>query len=77
MANSRQGHKPYHKYKLRTCRTMHHCQICGVPIYCGEQYYDGGYSLRAHKKCADALISHDWGKSICNGCDKLKTECVC
>lgn len=41
------------KYPLRICRSMHDCFICQSDIFCGEQYYDGGYGHRAHKLCAD------------------------
>lgn len=45
--------KPYNQYPLRTCMTMHECQICGQRIDIGEEYYDGGLSRRVHKVCFD------------------------
>lgn len=39
------------KYPVRTCRSLHHCEICSSPIVMGEQYRDGGYSRRAHEAC--------------------------
>jgi hypothetical protein len=47
----------YTKYKLRTCRTLLWCEICGDYIRDGETYFDGGYSRRAHENCA--LIAED------------------
>lgn len=45
---------PWWKYPKRTCRTMHDCCICKNTISYGEQYYDGGYSRRAHVICPSA-----------------------
>jgi hypothetical protein len=42
----------YTKYKKRICRYVHHCAICKKDIVAGEEYYDGGYSRRAHVECA-------------------------
>ena len=53
MAKTWKSHKPWREYKLRTCRWINDCAICQEPIRSGEQYYDGGYALRAHKKCVD------------------------
>lgn len=44
----------YTKYKIRTCRTLHFCEICKGRIEYGQKYYDGGYGKRAHDLCADA-----------------------
>lgn len=44
----------YTKYKLRTCQSMHFCEICTQKIEYGQKYYDGGYGRRAHDLCADA-----------------------
>ncbi len=44
----------YTKYKIRTCRSLHHCEICNGDITLGQKYYDGGYKRRAHDLCADA-----------------------
>lgn len=41
------------KYPLRTCGWLCGCRICEEDITVGEQYYDGGYSRRFHKKCVD------------------------
>jgi len=43
----------YHKYPIRNCKSLHHCQICRKKITVGEDYYDGGYDRRAHKTCID------------------------
>lgn len=43
----------YHKYKIRVCYSLHHCALCLKDIKCGEMYYDGGYSRRAHVSCVD------------------------
>ena len=45
----------YTKYKLRTCRTLHYCNICGEHIRDGQKYYDGGYDKRAHEKCVKSI----------------------
>ena len=42
------------KYPLRTCRWMNMCRLCKETIAAGEQYYDGGYNRRFHKRCVDA-----------------------
>lgn len=55
MARTHKPHRPYWEYPLRNCRTLHFCQICQGDIFCGEEYYDGGYSRRAHKDCAYEL----------------------
>jgi hypothetical protein len=39
------------RYPLRTCRTLHHCEICSRDITLGERYYDGGSTRRAHERC--------------------------
>lgn len=43
----------YPNYPVRICRTIQYCNICRRDITCGEEYYDGGYNRRAHKKCVD------------------------
>lgn len=40
------------KYKVRTCQTLHHCEVCGEAIMAGERYHDGGAGRRAHVHCA-------------------------
>jgi hypothetical protein len=30
---------------------MHECCICKRTIYCGDEYFDGGYGKRAHTRC--------------------------
>ena len=42
---------PWSTYPLRTCRSLHSCEICSLPIVMGEQYRDGGYGRRAHEAC--------------------------
>ena len=37
---------------IRTCRTMHECQLCDADITVGQRYYDGGgFGCRAHVDC--------------------------
>lgn len=45
----------YRKYKIRTCLSSHHCNLCTYPIKLGERYYDGGYDRRAHVLCNDGV----------------------
>lgn len=45
------------KYPLRTCRSLHACEICGKDITLGERYRDGGYRRRAHETC---LTTGEW-----------------
>jgi len=33
---------------------MNMCRLCKETIAAGEQYYDGGYNRRFHKRCVDA-----------------------
>lgn len=42
-------------YPLRTCRYLNECCKCLKYIYAGQKYYDGGYGLRYHKACAEAI----------------------
>lgn len=42
------------KYPLRTCIWMDECRLCKKKIVSGEQYYDGGYGRRFHKRCVEA-----------------------
>jgi hypothetical protein len=42
---------PYLNRTMRTCRTLHHCELCDDGIRDGQSYYDGGYSRRAHVGC--------------------------
>lgn len=35
----------------RTCKSLHHCFLCGQAILLGQEYYDGGYGHRAHVEC--------------------------
>ena len=39
------------RYPLRTCNSLHFCEICRKDITLGERYFDGGYGRRAHEKC--------------------------
>lgn len=43
----------YTKYKLRKCKSLHECVICGNKIKYDQLYYDGKYGNRAHKICAE------------------------
>ena len=38
-------------YPLRVCKSLHHCELCAKQITYGEEYFDGGYNRRAHRKC--------------------------
>jgi len=38
-------------YQVRTCRSLHYCEICKRDITDGQKYYDGGYGRRAHMEC--------------------------
>ncbi len=53
MARTWKPHKPWREYPLRICRYLNECAICKKPITSGQEYYDGGYNLRAHKACVD------------------------
>ena len=39
------------KYPIRTCYSLHHCEVCRKDITLGQRYFDGGYSRRAHVTC--------------------------
>lgn len=39
------------KYPIRTCQSLHCCDVCGESITLGQQYRDGGYGRRAHVAC--------------------------
>ena len=45
------GQLAWGRYPVRTCRSLHHCEICCLDIVLGEPYRDGGYSRRAHVTC--------------------------
>lgn len=49
----------FRAYRLRTCRYMNECAICGETIACGERYYDGGYGRRAHEKCVAGVTGQE------------------
>lgn len=53
MAKTWKSHKPWEDYPLRVCRYMNECAICKNTITSGQEYYDGGFNLRAHKKCVE------------------------
>ena len=53
MARSWRSHKPWREYPLRVCRYLNECAICKNPITSGQEYFDGGYNLRAHKVCVE------------------------
>jgi hypothetical protein len=42
------------RYPIRTCRSLHYCEVCCRDIVIGQPYRDGGYSRRAHVACLDA-----------------------
>lgn len=39
------------RYPVRTCRSLHHCEVCDKDITYGQRYRDGGFSRRAHDAC--------------------------
>jgi len=39
------------KYRIRTCRYLNECNLCGADITAGQEYYDGGRGRRAHMGC--------------------------
>jgi hypothetical protein len=45
------------RYPVRTCRSLHHCEVCFRDIDLGQKYRDGGYSRRAHVACLDRIGS--------------------
>jgi hypothetical protein len=49
----------YTKYKLRKCKSLHDCNICGNRIKYNEYYFDGGYGKRVHKYCAEKEKSNE------------------
>lgn len=50
------------RYPVRTCRSLHHCEICERDITLGEQYHDGGYGRRIHVRCASRHGYNEQGK---------------
>lgn len=42
------------KYPMRRCLSLHTCRVCAKDITLWQEYYDGGYSRRAHVPCAAA-----------------------
>ncbi len=38
-------------YPVRTCYSLHYCELCRRNITYGEAYHDGGYGRRAHVSC--------------------------
>jgi hypothetical protein len=44
------------KYPVRTCKSLHTCELCGYSIRCGSLYRDGGYGRRAHTSCVRAAL---------------------
>lgn len=53
MARTWKPHKAWTEYPLRVCRWMNECRICKRVIESGQEYYDGGFNIRAHKSCVD------------------------
>jgi hypothetical protein len=45
--------RQYGKYPVRTCLTVHVCPLCGIGIYRGDKYRDGGSGHRVHLNCAE------------------------
>ncbi len=41
-------------YLMRTCKSLHFCELCHQDITFDQKYYDGGYGRRAHDLCAEA-----------------------
>jgi len=55
--------KEYYEYPKRTCRTLHHCDVCNGRIVCGQVYFDGGYGRRCHAECAPpAKDEKEWSE---------------
>ena len=52
------------KYRIRTCRSMHECQLCGNTINMRQRYHDGGGARRAHVACVNAMEPSDAGNII-------------
>ena len=38
-------------YRVRTCYSLHHCEVCDGEITHLQKYYDGGCDRRAHVDC--------------------------
>lgn len=55
------------KYPVRVCRSLHFCEICCVDITVGEEYRDGGYSLR----CPSVFVSEDQPRHLPE-CDAMR-----
>jgi len=55
--------KSWSEYILKTCKSLHHCKLCGRDITYGQRYHDGGYNHRAHETCVasgrEGEVGHD------------------
>jgi hypothetical protein len=47
--------KSWSEYPVKTCKSLHHCKLCGRDITYNQRYHDGGYSHRAHVTCVEAI----------------------
>jgi hypothetical protein len=43
----------YSHYRLRTCYSLHSCNVCEEDIRMGQRYFDGGFRKRAHEHCVE------------------------
>ena len=66
----------YRKYKIRTCRWLNGCNLCGMNIVAGEKYYDGGSNLRAHLICNDITGGLEFVRWMKNRGEAYKNLCI-
>ena len=62
----------FSKYPVRTCQSLHCCDVCGESITLGQEYRDGGYGRRAHVACVGETGVIDPG---CTGLPHLCPKC--
>ncbi len=53
------NYERWRQRKVRICRSVHECALCGQDLTYGRDYHDGGYGRRAHVECVKALAPHD------------------
>jgi hypothetical protein len=41
---------------VRTCKSLHHCNLCQQSITLGQTYRDGGVDRRAHDSCFHTAV---------------------
>lgn len=54
-------------YPVRTCKSLHHCELCNDQIVLSEFYHDGGYGRRVHVKCRTDLIFKEREEALREG----------